>query len=768
MVWKGIVSNDCMSTVVTWKEKLYDFLGATPTAAVFEAKLNEVSRNERDVMEFAFFYLQGGEQARAVSLAHQSQKPPEFAMFSHRQLSLMDQSTAENENETDALVGSILSDRYRIDSVLGTGGMGAVYLAEQIHMRKRVAIKVLHQELTRMTEVVARFEREAMAAAHIEHPNVAAATDFGKLEDGAFFLVLEYVEGKNLRDEVDDCGPFAIERVIHIAQQILSALVRAHALGIVHRDLKPENILLVERDGDPNFVKVLDFGIAKVPVDDLVASNNQDNRRPSKALTQAGVVFGTPEYMAPEQALGQDVDLRADLYALGVMLFEMLTGSLPFNSPNKVAILGMVVSQPVPAMSSISDKVHVPVSIENFVRILLSKLAEDRPADAKAALIQLESAAMHAGLSVPRVMPFGSIPAMTASGQIPVLPDGPPSKDNSPATRATTALPDQLAKPTFQERIQIVKDKIPGLVERVKTTADHPQIKQVINSVRSVPKPIIVGTAVGAGLIGIILTVVIVSLARGPKTDNPDTTNGNPGPSASISAEPPKAPVQASEEQLAEAKKNGITALKQLLEKFPKDTNVLRALGNEHAVRNQGEKALEYYQQLVKTDPTALSLPEVQKEMVRVAKSKFKDNGATLINWLGSEVGSAGPDILYEIIHTPTMHVPTAKLAKVALKKKSVRGVATPALRIALLIEENQLKAGGDCRDLLVLFKEAKKSGDERCMPTLRRLSNTRGCTTGGFLGIGKKPRDCFPCLRKDHSLQDAIKAIDARTKKPK
>src|SRR5881394_3105684 len=188
-----------------------------------------------------------------------------------------------------SLVGTVLSGRYRIDKLLGEGGMGAVYRAEHAHMRKRFAVKVLHSEMSRLPEVVARFEREAMAAAHIEHPNVAAATDFGELDDGAFFLVLEYVEGTSLRDLIAK-GPLSVERALHIAYQIGSALARAHSLGIVHRDLKPENVMLVEREGDPNFVKVLDFGIAKVPVGEFKSERPPTEGAPV-VLTQLGMVY---------------------------------------------------------------------------------------------------------------------------------------------------------------------------------------------------------------------------------------------------------------------------------------------------------------------------------------------------------------------------------------------------------------------------------------------------------------------------------------------
>ena len=280
------------------------------------------------------------------------------------------------------LIGRVLSGRYRIERILGEGGMGAVYLAEHTLMKKRLAVKVLHAELLRVPEVLARFEREAMAAAHIEHPNVASATDFVKGEDGTIFLVLEYVEGQSLREAIAH-GPMPARRAVHIANQICAALVRAHSLGIVHRDLKPENVMLVERDGDPDFVKVLDFGIAKVPMGE---ANTE-----GASITQAGMVYGTPKYMPPEQALGQPVDPRADLYCVGVILYEMLSGKRPFDDESKVKLLGKHLTAPVPPLR---EQVPVSNDLEAIVVKLLEKDAKDRFQEAKEVSTALGLAAL--------------------------------------------------------------------------------------------------------------------------------------------------------------------------------------------------------------------------------------------------------------------------------------------------------------------------------------------------------------------------------------
>jgi serine/threonine-protein kinase len=271
---------------------------------------------------------------------------------------------------TTLAVGDVVAERYRIDALLGQGGMGVVYRAEHLHLRKPLALKVLLSEWSSIPEVVARFEREAVAASNIQSPHVAAATDFGRLPNGSFFLVMEYVSGCTLRSVLEG-GALAPARALHILRGIVSGLHAAHSLGIVHRDMKPENVMLIERDGDPDFVKLLDFGIAKV-----AGFGGAGPGGTSNPLTQVGAVIGTPDYMAPEQGLGESTDVRTDLYSVGVMLFEMLAGQRPFQG-EAVTVIMKHVSAEVPELPvAVADGAGEGVSA--ILRRLLQKKVGDR------------------------------------------------------------------------------------------------------------------------------------------------------------------------------------------------------------------------------------------------------------------------------------------------------------------------------------------------------------------------------------------------------
>lgn len=303
-----------------------------------------------------------------------------------------------------SLVGQTLSGRYKVESLLGSGGMGSVYSVTHTAMRKRYALKILNEQTAQVPELVARFEREALAAAHLEHPNIAAAIDFGKTEDGAFYLVLEYLEGQRLRDALAS-GPLDVRRAMHITRQIAAALERSHQLGIIHRDLKPENVMLVSRQGDRDFVKVLDFGLAKVEK----AEPGSD--APAQVLTRHGMVCGTPRYMAPEQCVGQPLDGRADLYALGLVLFEMLTGVHPFPDQDISRVIRHQLTTPTPALSKIAPGISVPASLEAIVQRLTHKQPDARFENATALLAALADVAEREGILPPELSSGAITPA---------------------------------------------------------------------------------------------------------------------------------------------------------------------------------------------------------------------------------------------------------------------------------------------------------------------------------------------------------------------
>ncbi|HUS66924.1 MAG TPA: protein kinase [Kofleriaceae bacterium] len=301
--------------------------------------------------------------------------------------------------EPDPLIGGIIADRYRILAPLGRGGMGAVYRVEHLMMKKELALKLLHPELGRLEEVAKRFEREAEAAARLDHPNIIAVTDFGRTAEGMLFLVMELLEGPSLAHEIRPDGnqgrPLGTARAVHIMKQILRALEKAHQSGVVHRDLKPENIVLVERDGEEDIVKLLDFGIAKI------TSGPSESK---EVLTQAGVVFGTPEYLSPEQAMGEEADGRADLYAAGVMLYEMLTGRRPFEAESKVEVLSMHLTRDAEPMHKVAPEADIPIELERVVERAMAKKRQERFASAATFLEAIEG----------KIQPLGPAPSATA------------------------------------------------------------------------------------------------------------------------------------------------------------------------------------------------------------------------------------------------------------------------------------------------------------------------------------------------------------------
>ncbi|MEQ9320771.1 MAG: serine/threonine-protein kinase, partial [Polyangiaceae bacterium] len=278
----------------------------------------------------------------------------------------------------DPMIGQVVGGRYRITGLLGEGGMGRVYVGEQqmgTAVRK-VAIKTLLTEFSKDPQVVARFMRECGTVVELEHPNTIKFYDFGQTDAGDLYIAMEFVDGEPLNDPIERGGALDFERVDNIMRQICGSLHEAHEKGIVHRDLKPENVILTKRAGEEDFVKVLDFGIAK-------RHDAVDTEKEQK-LTQAGMVLGTPPYMSPEQFTGKELDRRSDIYALGVMAYELLTGQLPFkaNTPWEWATQHMT-QQPSPFEQTGAMAAQIPPHMKAAIMKALSKNAEERQGTAK-------------------------------------------------------------------------------------------------------------------------------------------------------------------------------------------------------------------------------------------------------------------------------------------------------------------------------------------------------------------------------------------------
>jgi serine/threonine-protein kinase len=298
--------------------------------------------------------------------------------------------------EEPVLLGSTLADRFRLLDVIGEGGMGQVFRAEQLGTGDKVALKLLHPEFSGVDQAVQRFQREGLVTTQLSHPNIVKFVEFGEWK-GRLYLAMELLAGKSLaellaRDASGAGRRMTVRRTMEIMRPVMSALHYAHGLGVVHRDLKPENIMVIPRHGlfSHESVKLLDFGIAKI---------GEETKGATHKLTQVGLVLGTPGYMSPEQAMGQPADVRTDIYSCGVLLYEMLTGRRPFEGDTGLDIIKMqLVSEPRP-FQDVAPKVRIPPAVERVVRRAMAREPAHRFQSAKELKEAFENAVDDQGVS---------------------------------------------------------------------------------------------------------------------------------------------------------------------------------------------------------------------------------------------------------------------------------------------------------------------------------------------------------------------------------
>jgi eukaryotic-like serine/threonine-protein kinase len=374
----------------------------------------------------------------------------------------------------------LLGGQFQILQKIGSGGMGSVYKATQPAMNRMVAVKILHPKLANRKDLVSRFRREARAMSHLTHPNTVKVLLYGELEDGSLYIVMEYLEGRNLNQVVRKEGPLPLERAIPVLIQVCGALEEAHLQGIVHRDLKPENIFLSTNGGLRDYPKVLDFGLAKVTEREL--------RPGSVMLTQEGMVFGTPEFMSPEQAQGKVLDARSDIYSLATILYEVLTAKLPFDARTPMEyIQHHVTKQPIPLDERIPGK-QFPHGLAAVLAKALEKRPEDRFESASEFANALKPFAGGAGKGYTAMMPKSSNPALEQA-----------AKEYAAVLEASTPPP---ASSPFKSPAKTVR-----MVDSPPPPVSKPPPAALANTVTARPL-VLVGIAAGCLLVGILITVV--------------------------------------------------------------------------------------------------------------------------------------------------------------------------------------------------------------------------------------------------------------------
>jgi serine/threonine-protein kinase len=662
------------------------------------------------------------------------------------------------EGDGSELIGMVVDGRYRLDSTIGRGGMGLVYRATHLGMRRQVAVKILHPSLATSPDVRSRFEREALAVGKVDHPNCVATYDVGRLPDGSLYLAMEYLDGKSLADVLEQEGQLAPGRALHILAHILRGLGSIHAAGLIHRDIKPENIFLIRQGDDLDFAKILDFGIAKPMSGEL----SDDGVR----LTQAGMAFGTPIYMAPEQALGNPMDGRADLYAAAVIGYEMLCGQPPFYSEDKLEVMSMHTAKPVPLMRNrlIKGGKPVPSSIEKLILRGLTKKPGDRYATAEIFLAAVESA-LHTpdggqtdvSIERPSGRDTGSQPLIDDRGELSIGID-------DAIEEALKVAPNVASKPGPRATPNNGSGALRESTGRIPTTVGVPPPSPPVVAPNDPRGRRPAGGGVGIGLpytgpggepifgltpeqrlqqpkasrrrwllyAGIIAAATVIGIVIAIVTA-PQGNRRDPNTPAGRASEALDRGDYAGAIRILEEQKDMITG----------DADAQLVLGHAYAAKNEPPQALAAYRRALAIQPELEADKDLRANLRAMAANKDPDVVQNAFDvWVGHTKDKAAPELLFKALTSPDIGRRHA-----ALRVMDAHELGDTLNRIQAYSLD--LQEEPTCERRAEAIAKLRAIGDPRAIPALERAIQRKG-TTGA---MRNKPIN--GCL-----IEDATQAI--------
>ena len=574
--------------------------------------------------------------------------------------------------ELEALVGTTLAERYRIDGLLGVGGMGAVFRARHLLLKRDVAVKVLHPQLTANEDISKRFDREAQSAARLDHPNIIPVSEFGSTPDGMKYMVMPVLEGKELADLlVEALDPI---RAIDLEVQILRGLEHAHNNGVIHRDLKPENVFVTTDHDDDEILKLVDFGIAKI-VDE------EDEEDASQPLTRLGLVFGTPHYMSPEQATGSTIDQRTDIYSAGVLLYQMLSGELPFDHEDPVSLIRMQVTLDPPPLPD-----TIPMALQRVVKMMMAKGRDQRYPDARSARKALQAVLARiaddegvaiklspydTGIVDPRdIYPPGhealtqnpafasSAGSGSGSGSNPGMAGPYDPSEHSDAQFASERSDPELGSDSTIPPVTASAPRTTQMSLADALTGSHPGMQQRSPATAWLDKIPRKWMYAGAGVVGLLILIAVI-----PSGSDDDDGESN-DTLAVAKPEPPEPPEQlppgVDEDALiaidvALTSKNDDEALdliRPARDKFPDDPQLMwregKALAMQRA-KSSKVTALERYAEALAKDPSLSDNPDFYGELGVLLRTKNLQQQS--INLALQKLGPAGHKFLLELVN---------------------------------------------------------------------------------------------------------------------